>query len=72
MLLLNETLGKRIAHYRKEHKLSQAELAAIVGLFSRYLSDIETGRKVPKVPTIARIAVGLGVSMEELGGYEIS
>ena len=68
MLLPNETLGKRIAHYRKERQLTQEELAAITGIPSKHLSNIETGRKVPRIPTLARLAAGLGVTIEELVG----
>jgi transcriptional regulator with XRE-family HTH domain len=66
MLLTNETLGQRITHYRKERPLTQAKLAAIAGIPSKHLSDIETGRKVPRITTLARLAVGLGVTIEEL------
>jgi transcriptional regulator with XRE-family HTH domain len=66
MLMPNQSLGKNIAHYRKERELTQEELAAISGIFPRYLSDIETGRKVPQIPALARLAAGLGVSIGEL------
>ena len=66
MLIPNETLGKRIAYYRKAQQLTQAKLAAIGGIPSKHLSDIETGRKVPRITTLARLAVGLGVTIEEL------
>ena len=68
MLLPNETLGKRIAHYRKERKLSQAKLAAIVGMEDNHLSCIEIGLKYPSICTLARIAAGLGVTIDELVG----
>ena len=70
MLIPNKTLGKNIAHYRKERQLTQDELAAIIGLWPRYLSDVESGRKIPRIPTIAQLVVGLGVSIEELVGIE--
>lgn len=60
--------NRNIAHYRKEHKLSQAKLAAIVGMDNNHLSCIEIGFKYPSVNLIARLAVGLGVSVEELVG----
>ena len=69
MLLSNETLGKRIAHYRKERQLTQAKLAAIVGMEHNHLSCIEAGLKYPRINLIARLAVGLGVSIDELGEY---
>ena len=68
MLLPNQTLGKNIAHYRKELKLSKAKLAAIAGMSSNHLYCIEAGRKVPGIITLARLSVGLGVSIEELVG----
>jgi len=51
MRLTDETLGKRIAHYRKERNLTQVNLATSIGIRPRHLSDIETGRKVPRIHT---------------------
>lgn len=70
LLIPNEPLGKQIAHHRKERQLTQAKLAANIGIPSRHLSDIETGRKVPRIPTLARLAVGLGVTIDELVNNE--
>ena len=66
MLKPNQTLGKNIAHYRKERKLSQAKLSAIVGMDLNHLYCIEAGRKYPSINLIVRLAVALGVSIEEL------
>ena len=68
MLIPNKTLGKNIAYYRKECKLSQAKLAAIVGMEANHLCCIEIGLKYPNICTLARIAAGLGVAIDELGG----
>ena len=68
MLLPNETLGKNIAYYRKARKLSQAKLAALVGMEANHLSCIEIGLKYPNICTLARLAVGLGVTIDELAG----
>jgi len=68
LLIPKETLGKRIAHFRKERKLTQAKLATITGLYPKYLSDIETGRKIPRFDTISRLAEGLRVTIGELVG----
>ncbi len=72
MLITNKTIGINIAHYRKGRKITQIKLASISGLYPRYLSDIETGRKVPQIPALARLATGLGVSIEELVGSRSS
>ena len=68
MPLPNETLGKRIARYRKDRLLTQVKLAAITGLYPRYLSDVETGRKIPSIHTLARLAAELRVTIGELVG----
>ena len=66
MLLPNQTLGKNIAYYRRERKLTQTELATVTGIPSRHLSAIETARRFPQINTIARLAAVLGVSIKEL------
>ena len=71
-IIMTPSLGKRIAYYRKERKLSQAKLADIIGMEHNHLSCIEAGLKYPRINLIARIAVGLGVSIEELRRNEIS
>lgn len=68
MLFHNPTIGKQIAYYRKKRKLKQKEVAAILGIPHRYLSDIETGRKYPKINLLAMLADVLGVSIDELNG----
>lgn len=68
MLITNPTLGQNIAHFRKERKLSRAKFAAIVGMDPNYLYCIEAGRKYPQICVLARLATGLGVSIEELVG----
>ena len=68
MLIPNETLGKRIARFRKERLLTQVKLAELAGLWPTYISDVETGRKIPRIDTIARLAAGLRVTIGELVG----
>jgi len=68
LLIPNDTLGKRIARFRRERNLTQAKLAAIVCMEENHISCIETGRKVPRMDTVARIATGLGVTIDELCG----
>lgn len=69
MLLTDKNLGKRIAYFRKKRKLSQAKLSAIIGTPAKHLSDIENGRRVPGIHILARLAVALGVSIDELNGH---
>ena len=66
MLLTNESLCQLVAQYRKDRQLTQVELATIIGIRPRHLSDIETGRKVLRIHTLARLAAAFGVSIDEL------
>ncbi|AFQ43291.1 helix-turn-helix domain-containing protein [Desulfosporosinus meridiei] len=69
MLCHNKTLGQQIAQTRKKRQLSQAQLAAITGMNPKFLSNIEAGHKARiRIYTLARLAAGLGVSIDELAG----
>lgn len=52
--------------FRKHRGLTQSALAAEVGIDQSYLSELETGVKVPSVKTLQRLARALGVDMELL------
>lgn len=70
MLNYNPFIGQRIAYQREKLGLNQADLASIVGIPKKYLSDIETGRKIPRINHLARIAAALDVTMDELNRRE--
>ena len=70
MLIPNKTLGKNIAHYRKDRKLTQVKLAAIVGMEDNHLSCIEIGLKYPSIGTFARLAAVFEVTIDELVNNE--
>lgn len=57
------SLGAAIRHYRREARLSQAELAERAGLNRTYLSDLERGKETEQVKRILRVFKQLGVRM---------
>ena len=57
LLIINETLCKNIAYYRKERQLTQADLAAITGILPKNLSDIEKGHEQIKARTLKVLAL---------------
>lgn len=59
-------IGERIRKARNERKMSQAELAEKANLSLSHISDIEKGKKQPKVLTLVHIAEALGVSTDSL------
>lgn len=64
--LLTSDLGSRITYLRKKQGLQQEELATIIGIKLKCLSDIEKGKGTPRIALLARLAVALKISLEEL------
>ena len=56
----------RIEQKRRELKMTQGELAKIVGLTQGAVSMIENGERQPSVAIMLRIASALGCTVEEL------
>lgn len=61
-----QIFGKRVRELRKEHGLSQVELAAKVGIDRSYMGFLERGERNPSLEVIASIAEALGVTPDEL------
>lgn len=61
-----ETIGANIRAVREQKQLSQKELAAAIGVAATQYSRVETGKVVPSVKTLIRIAKVLDVALEVL------
>lgn len=59
-------LSRRIKSIRESNEITQAELAARVGMLPAQLCRIETGYTDPSVGTATRIAEALGMSLGDL------
>lgn len=59
-------LGKRIRDARKQRKLTQGELAAIIQISPSYMSEIEMGKTNFSVEIFARISEALQISADWL------
>ncbi len=60
------SFGKNLRILRKRNRLSQIDLAAIIGITERTIYNYETGQKVPKQSTLVQLADVLGVTPELL------
>ncbi len=60
------TFGRRVRHFRKEAGLTLEELGALVGRPAPYLSNIETGKREPKLGVVQDLANALGISSQAL------
>lgn len=58
---LNKMIGKRIKDRRKELKMTQKELAQLIGCAEITVRQYESGRNAPKIETRAAIAKALNV-----------
>lgn len=59
-------LGQQIRTVRKEHKMSQEELAYLASISPAHLGQIERAVKNPTLDTINQIASALNLSVSEL------
>ena len=60
------TLGEKIYYYRKKCKLSQEELAAMVGVSRQAVSKWELGEATPEVEKLLSLARAFSVTTDQL------
>lgn len=63
-----ETLGERIARLRREHGVTQVQLAEALGVSQQTMQSYEVGRRRIPVSALPTVAHTLSVSLEELFG----
>ena len=59
-------LGKRIKEGRRALELTQRQLADSLGVTPQHISAIEQDKRAPSLPSLARIAEELGVTVDFL------
>lgn len=62
----------QIREVRKQHKLSQMELAKKVNVSTPFISEIEKGKKQPSLKTLKKLAAALNCTIDELVNGETS
>lgn len=65
-LALAKAFGERVKAVRMEQGMTQEKLAEASGLHPTFISNVERGYRVPTVPTLLRLANGLGVTAGQL------
>ena len=61
-----KALGKRIADIRKQHNLTQEQLAEKTDLSNIYISHIENARSIPSLETLIKLCDALGTTPDGL------
>ena len=70
---MNETIGSRIAKYRKQKRMTQEDLANAMGVSSQAVSKWENDASCPDVASLPKLAKLLGVTTDAiLSGKEAS
>ncbi len=59
-------LGQQIKMIRKQKRLSQSDLAFLVGMDRQYIYKIETAKVTPNIGTITALAFALEISLSTL------
>ena len=67
-----QSLGQRLAHFRKAAGLTQVQLAAKIGLTQNLVSAYECDRLGMQADMLARFAIALDVSADDLLGLQRS
>jgi len=66
MLTISAKFGKKVKEVRLKKKLSQGDLAKILGVQSAYVSSVERGVRNISIGGVEKIAKALGVRLKDL------
>ena len=67
---IKKELGEKIKRLRKQNALTQEQLAEMIDISSRNLSNIEQGISFPKPETLEHILTSLNTTTQELFANE--
>ena len=63
---VSSRFGVRLRQLRKQHNLTQLQMAVHFGIDRTFISDVERGRKSISLPTLEIMALGLNITLSEL------
>jgi transcriptional regulator with XRE-family HTH domain len=58
--------GKRIRYLREKAGLSQVEMSHTFGIDRGHISEIENGKRSPRLPMLETLAAGFKITISEL------
>ena len=64
----DESLGERLARFRKERGFTQVELAQCMGITQALITDYERDKLRPYAEMVVRFALALGLTTDEVLG----
>ena len=63
-------IGSNIKKYRKQRKITQEQLAEVLGVSDQAVSRWENGSTYPDIELLPTIALYFGVTLDEMMGME--
>ena len=63
-------IGQNIAEVRRKKNLTQVDVCTEIEMDKPYLSSIENGRQNPTLLTLKKLADAIGVTVNQLLGFE--
>jgi HTH-type transcriptional regulator / antitoxin HipB len=60
----SKDIGKAVRAKRKADKLTQADAAALCGVGTRFLGELERGKDTAQIGKVIRILQGLGLELQ--------
>ena len=67
---LKKLLGRRVQELRKSNGIKQESFAETIGIATRNLSNIETGKCFPAPDTLEKIAAALNCKVKDLFDFD--
>ena len=67
---LKYLFGKRVRNIRKSRKLTQEQLAELIGMDTHHLCKMENGSHFPKIKNLAKMVEVLNINIKELFTFE--
>lgn len=65
-------IGSEIKHYRKAKGLTQKQLGTLLGSTQQMIAQYESGKHIPKVDTVNKIAKALDVDPFSLYSFDMA
>lgn len=65
-MTIEENFGKTVARLRKEQGFSQEKFALEAGVSTRYMTDVENGKRHVSIDIVEKIAKQLGMTISQL------
>ena len=65
-------MGRRIQFLRQQRKISQMDLAEVLGISRQYMGFIENDERTPSLDIVIKLAEAFGITVDDLLGRQLN